>query len=59
MNFMNLLNRTWDIGAMPIGAPGWPELALAGISTAKQRIVLIHFQSSSPYEEDFDMAVQK
>jgi len=52
---MNLLNKTWDIGAMPIGAPGCPEFALAGISTAKQRIVLIHFQSSSPYEEDFDM----
>lgn len=46
---MNLLKRTWDMGANPMGAPGWPELALPGISTAKVRIVLIHFQSSSPY----------
>lgn len=37
------------MGAMPMGAPGWPELAFAGISTAKQRIVLMHFQSSSEY----------
>jgi hypothetical protein len=41
------------MGAMPMGAPGWPEFAFAGISTAKQRIVLMHFQSSSEYEEDF------
>ena len=33
---------------MPMGAPGWPELAFPVMSTAKQRIVLMHFQSSSP-----------
>ena len=37
------------MGAMPMGAPGWPEFAFAGISMAKQRIVLMHFQSSSEY----------
>ncbi len=30
---MNLLNRTWAAGARPIGAPGWPELALKVAST--------------------------
>ena len=30
---MNLLNRTWATGAMPIGAPGCPELALKVAST--------------------------
>jgi hypothetical protein len=48
LNFINLLKRTWETGAMPIGAPGCPELAFEGMSTAKQRIVLMHFQSSSP-----------
>lgn len=33
LNFMNLLNRTCETGAMPMGAPGWPELALAVAST--------------------------
>jgi hypothetical protein len=30
---MNLLKRTWAAGARPIGAPGWPELALEVAST--------------------------
>lgn len=30
---MNLLNRTWATGAIPMGAPGWPELALKVAST--------------------------
>jgi hypothetical protein len=30
---MNLLKRTWATGAMPIGAPGWPELAWKVAST--------------------------
>jgi hypothetical protein len=47
LNFMNLLKRTWLTGAMPMGAPGWPEFAFAVISTARQRIVLMHFQSRS------------
>jgi len=37
-----------------MGAPGWPELAFPGMSTAKQRMVLMHFQSSSEYAE-FDI----
>jgi len=28
LKVMNLLNITWATGAMPIGAPGCPELAL-------------------------------
>lgn len=33
LKFMNLLNKTWATGAMPMGAPGWPELALEVAST--------------------------
>lgn len=33
LKVMNLLNRTWATGAMPIGAPGWPEFAFAVAST--------------------------
>ena len=33
LKVMNLLKRTWATGAMPIGAPGWPELALKVAST--------------------------
>jgi hypothetical protein len=33
LKVMNLLNRTWATGAMPIGAPGWPEFALKVAST--------------------------
>lgn len=33
LNVMNLLNRTWDTGAMPMGAPGCPEFALNVAST--------------------------
>jgi hypothetical protein len=36
LKVMNLLNRTWATGAMPIGAPGWPELAAAVASTWKR-----------------------
>lgn len=37
---MNLLKRTWETGAIPIGAPGWPEFAFATASAynKKQRI---------------------
>ena len=37
LKFMNLLNRTWATGAIPIGAPGWPELALEVASTWRPR----------------------
>lgn len=33
LKFMNLLKRTWATGAIPIGAPGCPELALRVAST--------------------------
>jgi hypothetical protein len=33
LKVMNLLKRTWATGAMPMGAPGWPELAAAVAST--------------------------
>jgi hypothetical protein len=32
-----LLKTTWATGAMPIGAPGWPELAWKVASTCKTR----------------------
>lgn len=36
LNFMNLLKRTCETGAMPMGAPGWPELAFAVASTCER-----------------------
>lgn len=33
LKLMNLLNITWATGAIPMGAPGWPELALNVAST--------------------------
>ncbi len=33
LKLINLLNRTCATGAMPMGAPGWPELALKVAST--------------------------
>lgn len=30
---INLLKRTWEAGARPMGAPGWPEFALVVAST--------------------------
>jgi hypothetical protein len=33
LNVMHLLKRTWATGAIPIGAPGCPELALNVAST--------------------------
>lgn len=33
LNFMYLLKRTWATGAMPMGAPGWPELLVKVAST--------------------------
>lgn len=33
LKVMNLLKRTWATGAKPMGAPGWPELALKVAST--------------------------
>jgi hypothetical protein len=33
LKVMNLLNRTWATGAIPMGAPGWPEFALKVAST--------------------------
>ena len=35
LKVMNLLNRTWAAGAKPMGAPGWPELALKVASTCQ------------------------
>lgn len=35
LKFMNLLKRTWATGAIPMGAPGCPELALRVASTWK------------------------
>jgi hypothetical protein len=49
LKFMNLLKRTWETGAMPIGAPGWPELALKVASTARVRMVLMANVSTSEY----------
>lgn len=34
---------------MPIGAPGWPELALKVASTARVRMVLMANVSTSEY----------
>jgi hypothetical protein len=47
------------MGAIPMGAPGCPEFAFPGMSTAKQRIVLMHFQSRSEYEDDFAVILEK
>ena len=33
LKVMNLFQTTWATGAIPMGAPGWPELALAVAST--------------------------
>lgn len=38
LKVINLLNRTWAAGARPIGAPGWPELALKVASTCLIKI---------------------
>ena len=39
MKVMNLLNRTWATGAMPMGAPGWPELEWKVASTCSRASV--------------------
>ena len=36
LKVMNLFQRTWATGAMPMGAPGWPELALNVASTCER-----------------------
>ena len=36
-----LVNRTWAMGAQPIGAPGWPDMDFCTISAASTRTVLI------------------
>ena len=36
LKLINLLNMTWATGAIPMGAPGWPELALKVASTYKE-----------------------
>ena len=33
LKVMNLFQRIWATGAMPMGAPGWPELAWNVAST--------------------------
>lgn len=33
LKVMNLFQRTWATGAIPMGAPGWPEFASAVAST--------------------------
>ena len=35
LKVMNLLKTTWAKGAMPMGAPGWPELAWNVASTCR------------------------
>ena len=35
------------MGAQPMGAPGWPELAFWTMSAVRQRTVLMHFQLMS------------
>ena len=35
------------MGAHPIGAPGWPELAASGWSALTARIVLMHLSSNA------------
>ena len=39
--------RRYPIGAWPMGAPGWPLLALFTASTAKKRMALMHSVSTS------------
>ena len=39
---MNLDQRVWAMGAQPIGAPGWPELAACTWSALRQRICTAH-----------------
>ena len=45
LKVMNLLNRTCAAGAKPMGAPGWPELALDVASTLKPRSVPRHYHA--------------
>ena len=39
---MILDQSTCVMGAQPMGAPGWPELAFSTMSAASVRIVLMH-----------------
>ena len=36
-----LVNKTWAMGAQPIGAPGWPDMDFCTMSAASTRTVLI------------------
>lgn len=45
--FMNSFHRTYDMGAQPMGAPGWPEFALLTASMDRKRMVLIHLSTVS------------
>lgn len=38
--FRNSVNSTKDMGAQPMGRPGWPELAAFTPSIARKRIAL-------------------
>src|SRR5437762_14174448 len=42
-----LCHSTYAMGACPIGAPGWPELAFCTASIDRQRIVLMQSKSRS------------
>ena len=47
LQLRNRLNSKCAMGAIPMGAPGWPEFALLTVSTASVRIVLMHSSSFS------------
>lgn len=46
-NFIISVHKRWAMGAQPMGAPGWPELAAWGWSAETARMVLTHFSSKS------------
>ena len=45
--FMHSFHTTYDIGAQPIGRPGWPELAFSTPSMERNRIAFTHLFTSS------------
>ena len=45
--FIYLVQSTYAAGAIPIGMPGWPELAFCTASTDRNRIVWTQSSSSS------------
>ena len=49
------LQSTWAAGAMPMGIPGWPELAWRVASTASMRMVLM--AKVSAWSKGLDMKI--